>query len=193
MKRIILISLAGGILFSVGLAQVLGFPDVTEDQWFYPYVMTIKDWNIVNGNDDGTFKPSNNINRAEFSKMIVRYDERVDQKIFDAVSVIATSEALRPKIPVGMPVIMHFDRDDVEIPSLCPVGWDEVNYARIYEGTETLNRRTCMTKKVCTSLVLRDRDKLPALCPAGWSEGDFGRGRKKERVRTCFLCEAIEA
>lgn len=76
-----LISVVLSIFLSPISAQTSSFPDVLENQWFYEYVMTIKDWGIVEGNDDGTFAPARNINRAEFSKMLTLYDERVDQKI----------------------------------------------------------------------------------------------------------------
>lgn len=46
------------------------FPDVSEDAWFAPYVCAAKAYNIVQGYPDGTFKPSNVINRAESLKII---------------------------------------------------------------------------------------------------------------------------
>lgn len=46
------------------------FPDVQENDWFAPYVCTAKEFNIVKGYDDGTFQPSNPINRAEAFKII---------------------------------------------------------------------------------------------------------------------------
>ena len=197
MKKSILVfvvSVFGLVFMATVTARVLGFPDVSEDQWYYKYVMQIKDWNVVNGNDDGTFKPSANINRAEFSKMIVQYDKRVDKKISEAIENIPVPKIENPPEPVlsetkNLPSIMHFDRDDSETPNLCPEGWKEVAYGRIYENTRSLNRRTCLTQKNCKSLVLRDRDKTPALCPAGWTEGDFGRGKQKENQRVCYICE----
>lgn len=46
------------------------FPDVNEDAWFAPFVCTAKSFNIVQGYPDGTFQPSNPINRAEAFKII---------------------------------------------------------------------------------------------------------------------------
>ncbi len=197
MNKKILVSFLGFVLMGSVTAQVVGFPDVSENQWYYSYVMKIKDWNVVNGNEDGTFKPSNNINRAEFSKMIVRYDERVDKKIFDAIEdfkelkkeELNNEEEIRGIVPKDLPVVMHLDRDDYETPNVCPESWTEIAYGRIYEDVQNLNRRTCMIQKSCTSLVLRDRDKIPAVCPENWVEADFGRGRKKEQQRVCYICE----
>jgi len=46
------------------------FPDV-EDQWFAPYICYAKDKNWVEGYDDDTFKPENNVNRAEAMKIVL--------------------------------------------------------------------------------------------------------------------------
>lgn len=47
------------------------FPDVQSDDWFAPYVCTAKQNEIVDGYPDGNFKPSDYINFAEASKIIV--------------------------------------------------------------------------------------------------------------------------
>ncbi len=46
------------------------FSDVPTGQWYTPYINTIKTVGIVKGYPDGTFKPSDTINRAEAAKMI---------------------------------------------------------------------------------------------------------------------------
>ena len=48
----------------------LSFPDVTPEHWAYEYISTLIDKKIINGYDDGTFKPSNSVSRSEFVKMI---------------------------------------------------------------------------------------------------------------------------
>lgn len=47
------------------------FSDVSASDWFYPYVCTASNNEIVNGYSDGSFKPGNYINFAEASKIIV--------------------------------------------------------------------------------------------------------------------------
>ena len=47
------------------------FPDVTKDQWFFPYVMAGEKADIVNGYDDGNFKPEETINLAETLKILI--------------------------------------------------------------------------------------------------------------------------
>lgn len=46
------------------------FPDIT-DEWFAPYVCYAKTSGWVSGYPDGTFKPENNVNKAEAIKMLV--------------------------------------------------------------------------------------------------------------------------
>ena len=46
------------------------FPDTPSGQWYIPYVNKTAELGIINGYPDGTFKPGNTINTAEFLKMI---------------------------------------------------------------------------------------------------------------------------
>lgn len=46
------------------------FPDVKSSDWFYNFVETTFNHGVVAGYPDGTFKPDNNINRAEAAKMV---------------------------------------------------------------------------------------------------------------------------
>lgn len=64
----------GGIVFA---QTVKTFPDVLPTDWFYSDVNNMVSWGVIEGNDDGTFKPSANVNRAELSAMWNRYDKRV--------------------------------------------------------------------------------------------------------------------
>ncbi len=45
------------------------FSDVDDNQWFAKYVSTAKKKSIIKGYADGTFKPAQEVNRAEFIKM----------------------------------------------------------------------------------------------------------------------------
>jgi hypothetical protein len=54
------------------------FPDVVAGDWFEPYVCYAKGEGWVDGYDDGTFLPGNEVNRAEAAKMIMnvyQFDE----------------------------------------------------------------------------------------------------------------------
>lgn len=45
------------------------FPDVPNNQWFTEYIRTAKTSGIISGYPDGSFKPHQEVNRAEFVKM----------------------------------------------------------------------------------------------------------------------------
>ena len=48
-----------------------GFPDVDSDAWYAVYVNTAQKLGIVEGYEDGTFGPGDEVNRAAFAKMVV--------------------------------------------------------------------------------------------------------------------------
>ncbi|MBN2096197.1 S-layer homology domain-containing protein [Candidatus Peregrinibacteria bacterium] len=46
------------------------FSDVIEGEWYTKYVMTAAERYIINGYSDGSFRPANTVNTAEFLKML---------------------------------------------------------------------------------------------------------------------------
>jgi len=59
------------------------FPDV-QDEWFAPYVCYAKSQGWVQGYEDGTFKPENDVNKVEAIKMLL--------EIFDVELITATTD-----------------------------------------------------------------------------------------------------
>lgn len=49
------------------------FNDVEPGQWYYPYIAWAKENQVVNGYEDGTFRPNQNISRREIAKMTMNY------------------------------------------------------------------------------------------------------------------------
>ena len=49
-----------------------GFSDVTEDKWYYEWVLVAADLGLVVGYEDGTFLPNKSVTRAEFALMLYR-------------------------------------------------------------------------------------------------------------------------
>lgn len=45
------------------------FSDVESNKWYAGYISYLKDLKLISGNPDGSFKPSENINRAQFLAM----------------------------------------------------------------------------------------------------------------------------
>lgn len=48
-----------------------GFPDVPQNEWFAKYVTTAKKKDIIKGYPDGKYRPTQEVNRAEFIKMVM--------------------------------------------------------------------------------------------------------------------------
>lgn len=76
MKKIIFSILICALTFSnVAFAQEIPvfppFPDVGLDFVYKDAIQDLKDEEVINGYDDGTFKPKNPINRAEFLKIVM--------------------------------------------------------------------------------------------------------------------------
>lgn len=69
-KKILSISVAAALLtsmftgFSASAEQ--NYPDVTEEHWAYEWVNYIHDHGYIHGYPDGTYRPAQNITRAEF-------------------------------------------------------------------------------------------------------------------------------
>ncbi len=49
------------------------FPDIELEQWFAKYIYAARQLGLVEGHEDGTYKPSNDVNYVEAVKMIVSF------------------------------------------------------------------------------------------------------------------------
>ena len=56
-------------------ARPTPYSDVSEDDWYNNAVSTLTNAGIIDGYEDGTFKPNGNITRAEFATIAVRFFE----------------------------------------------------------------------------------------------------------------------
>lgn len=77
------------VAVTIGLMLITGsvfagakFSDVKPSHWFYTYVMKASEMGIVNGYADGTFKPNQDVTRAQLAKIMVDYDKKVSSTIF---------------------------------------------------------------------------------------------------------------
>ena len=48
------------------------YSDIIDDSWYTKYIATAQSMQIVEGYPDGTFKPENQVSRAEFYKMLLK-------------------------------------------------------------------------------------------------------------------------
>ena len=54
------------------------FSDLSADHWAYKNIDTLVSEGTINGYEDGTFRPSKSVTRAEFVKMIGKWDKKYD-------------------------------------------------------------------------------------------------------------------
>jgi cysteine-rich repeat protein len=71
--------------------DVAPFDDTPKTEWYTPYVTTAADLGIVEGYDDGNFRPGNNINRAEALKVLL-LAKGVDVEGYDTTSATSFSD-----------------------------------------------------------------------------------------------------
>ena len=84
MKRILSLVLCVAMLTSMALcASAVDFSDLSQDHWAYSNIRTLVDEGTNNGYEDGTFKPSKTVTRAEFVKMLGKWDKKYDGKFSD--------------------------------------------------------------------------------------------------------------
>lgn len=71
-----LLGLLAGIIPTAFAATI--FTDVDESAWYAEAVQSLTDKGIIKGYDDGTFKPSDNVNRAELAVTLNRLLDYLD-------------------------------------------------------------------------------------------------------------------
>ena len=60
------------------------FTDVEESSWYYEAVQSLSEKGIIKGYENGSFKPSDNVNRAELAvtlDRLIEYLERLSMNI----------------------------------------------------------------------------------------------------------------
>jgi len=77
----VMISLHGYDLQGINTTGL--FTDMNGDEWYAPYVAKAKELGIVNGYEDGSFKPGIVVNRAEALKMIILSNPSVNDKTIE--------------------------------------------------------------------------------------------------------------
>ena len=68
------------------------FTDISQSHWAYTAISYLSDNFILNGYLDGTFKPENNITRAEFAKIIVSATDSFDDSQVSEFNDVSDSD-----------------------------------------------------------------------------------------------------
>ena len=73
MKKHISLALAITIVITTLFTNVVfaSFPDVTTENRYYNAILTLQSLKVIDGDEKGNFNPTNQITRAEFTKMLV--------------------------------------------------------------------------------------------------------------------------
>ncbi len=72
MKKVIVLTLAMCMLITCfGVVLAKSFSDLPSTHWAYKYVDDLSNKGIINGYEDGTFKPDGYVTNAEFIKLIM--------------------------------------------------------------------------------------------------------------------------
>lgn len=73
MKNLIKLLLSVSIMmFGITASYAFQFPDVSENHWAASQIDELSDKGVIVGYPDGTFKPDDNVTRAEFASMAIR-------------------------------------------------------------------------------------------------------------------------
>ncbi len=80
---------------NVDYSAETSFSDVSEDDWFATAVAFMENAGIVNGYEDGTFRPNNYITRAEFATIASRYDRLTSTQDKSFTDVLASHWAYK--------------------------------------------------------------------------------------------------
>jgi rare lipoprotein A len=90
MKKLISLLIGSAILFSNVAVfadeteeEAITFSDLAENNQYYPAIMDLVDRGIVQGYDDGTFRPYDTVNRVEALKILMMYFEWDTHQEFD--------------------------------------------------------------------------------------------------------------
>ncbi len=82
LKKLISCLLAAMLLSGVAFAA--NFTDLSENHWAYQYVDELVSTGVINGYEDGTFRPEANVTRAELAKLVsVQFGESTNKSYSD--------------------------------------------------------------------------------------------------------------
>ncbi len=60
------------MVLALGIAPAMAFPDVSDNHWAAAEIKILSEQGVIVGYPDGTFKPDENVTRAEFAAMAIR-------------------------------------------------------------------------------------------------------------------------
>lgn len=93
-NRAMLVTILGRVSgIDTKLYSQTGFSDVDISQWYGPYVAWAQKNGIVEGYDDGTFKPNDNVTREQMALIFMRFARYVGVTVSEEESIAFADEA----------------------------------------------------------------------------------------------------
>ncbi len=78
------------LVYTLGDLDTPAFPDVTAGKWYFPWIVSAVQNDLVIGYEDGNFRPNQNVTRAEFALMLYR---AIGEPALDTVSAHPFTDA----------------------------------------------------------------------------------------------------
>ncbi len=72
------------LFFNTSFALAVNFSDIGSDYWAAKEIQALSEQNIISGYPEGTFKPDNPVNRAEFTSMVIKTLNKEDMPLKSA-------------------------------------------------------------------------------------------------------------
>lgn len=86
MKKIISLIMSLIMIMSLCVCvTAASFSDISADHWAYQNIKTLVDEGTINGYNDGTFRPNKSVTRAEFVKMLGKWDKK-SEKVYSDIT-----------------------------------------------------------------------------------------------------------
>jgi len=79
------------IVASFSICYAKTFKDVSSDHWAYKYIDKLSNDGVINGFEDGTFKPSETLTKAQFIKLVVLSNKFLGQKVSSSLTSTDTN------------------------------------------------------------------------------------------------------
>jgi len=88
MKKFLISVVAFFSLAAVSFAVAANFPDVSEDEWYYPGVKYVATNDIMTGYPDGNFGPNDAVNRAQLATVLYRLNaSKIDNMLVELQAI----------------------------------------------------------------------------------------------------------
>lgn len=77
-----------GLFAALSVTAANAFPDVSDNHWAAPQIKLLSEQGVIVGYPDGTFKPDDNVTRAEFASMAIKALGQEHTKVVQPVNFV---------------------------------------------------------------------------------------------------------